>query len=202
MRKPRARSRILKEPPLPCGGHREGHGRRSGQHRNLVHRRGAHRPEDQGHAPLGTARNTPVGTARPAHRLRLYFRGDLSEERQGRCPGPARLQHRGDEPASGRDCQGGRSAQACRSPARPGRLASVEQAGRSDQYHLLPLPPKCPELNPQENTWQFMRDNWLSNRVFKSYDDILDHCCYAWNRPIEQPWRIMSIRLSKWAYRF
>ena len=41
---------------------------------------------------------------------------------------------------------------------------------------LMPLPPKCPELNPIENVWQFMRDNWLSNRVFKSYDDILDHC--------------------------
>jgi transposase len=27
--------------------------------------------------------------------------------------------------------------------------------------------------------WQFMRDNGLSNRVFKSYDDILDHCCFA-----------------------
>src|SRR6202011_1082935 len=40
---------------------------------------------------------------------------------------------------------------------------------------LLPLPPKCPELNPTENIWQFMRDNWLSNRVFKSYDDIVDH---------------------------
>jgi hypothetical protein len=26
-----------------------------------------------------------------------------------------------------------------------------------------------------------MRQNWLSNRVFKSYDDIVDHCCYAWN---------------------
>ena len=26
---------------------------------------------------------------------------------------------------------------------------------------LLPLPPKCPELNAMENTWQFMRDNWL-----------------------------------------
>ena len=36
---------------------------------------------------------------------------------------------------------------------------------------LLPLPPKCPELNPVENIWQFMRDNWLSNRIFKSYDD-------------------------------
>jgi hypothetical protein len=31
---------------------------------------------------------------------------------------------------------------------------------------ILPLPAKCPELNPQENIWQFMRDNWLSNRVF------------------------------------
>ena len=33
---------------------------------------------------------------------------------------------------------------------------------------ILPLPPKSPELNPVENIWHFMRDNWLSNRVFKS----------------------------------
>ena len=46
---------------------------------------------------------------------------------------------------------------------------------------LIPLPAKCPELNPQENIWQFIRDNWLSNRIFKSYDDIVDHCCRAWN---------------------
>jgi hypothetical protein len=38
------------------------------------------------------------------------------------------------------------------------------------------------ELNPVENIWQFIRDNWLSNRVFKSYDDILDHCCFVWNK--------------------
>ena len=37
----------------------------------------------------------------------------------------------------------------------------------------MPLPPKSPELNPVENTWQFIRDNWLSNRVFQSYDDIV-----------------------------
>jgi transposase len=46
---------------------------------------------------------------------------------------------------------------------------------------LMPMPPRSPELNSQENIWQFMRQNWLSNRVFKSYDDIVDHCCYAWN---------------------
>ena len=66
---------------------------------------------------------------------------------------------------------------------------------------LMPLPSKCPELNPVENIWQFMRDNWLSNRIFKSYDDILDQCCFAWNRLADQPWRIMSIGLRKWAHR-
>jgi hypothetical protein len=66
---------------------------------------------------------------------------------------------------------------------------------------LIPLPPKSPELNPVENIGQFMRDNWLSSRVFKSYDDILDHCCFAWNKLINMPWKIMSIGTRKWAYR-
>jgi transposase len=52
---------------------------------------------------------------------------------------------------------------------------------------LLPLPPRSPELNSQENIWQFMRQNRLSNRTFKSFDDIVDHCCYAWNTLIGQP---------------
>src|SRR6202040_4441384 len=60
---------------------------------------------------------------------------------------------------------------------------------------LIPLPAKCPQLNPQENVWQFLRDNWLSNRIFKSYDDVVDHCCEAWNKLVDQPWRIMSIGL-------
>ena len=41
---------------------------------------------------------------------------------------------------------------------------------------LIPLPAACPELHPQENVWQFMRDNWLSNRIFNSFDEIVDHC--------------------------
>ena len=52
---------------------------------------------------------------------------------------------------------------------------------------LIPLPAKCPELNPQENVWQFLRDNWLSNRIFKSYDDVVDHCCGAWNNLVDRP---------------
>lgn len=67
---------------------------------------------------------------------------------------------------------------------------------------IVLLPAKSPELNPTENTWQFMRDNWLSNRVFQSADDIVDHCCHAWNKLAHQPWRIMSIGLRDWANGF
>ncbi len=69
-----------------------------------------------------------------------------------------------------------------------------------DTITLVPLPPRCPELNPVENVWQFMRDTWLSNRVFASYADILDHCCAAWNKLTDQPWRIMSIGRRDWAH--
>ena len=65
---------------------------------------------------------------------------------------------------------------------------------------ILPLPAKSPELNPVENLWQFMRQNWLSNRVFKSYDDIVNHCCDAWRKLESQPCRIMSIGHQKWPH--
>jgi transposase len=84
----------------------------------------------------------------------------------------------------------------------------LDQAGwhRSDKLvipaniTLLPLPAKCPELNPVENVWQYLRDNWLSNRIFRSHADILDHCSHAWNQLMTRPWTIMSIGLRTWAH--
>ena len=67
---------------------------------------------------------------------------------------------------------------------------------------IIAIPSKSPELNSQENVWQYMRDNWLSNRVFNSYDEIVDHCCDAWNKLVEQPWKIMSLGLRDWAHAF
>ena len=69
-----------------------------------------------------------------------------------------------------------------------------------DNITLLPLPPRSPELNPAENIWQFLRDNWLSNTIFTSYQDILDHCCMAWNNLIQQPSTITSIGNRSWAH--
>jgi hypothetical protein len=45
-----------------------------------------------------------------------------------------------------------------------------------------------------------MRDNWRAFRVFTSYDDIVDHCCFAWNTLVSQPWKITSIGLRDWAH--
>ena len=67
---------------------------------------------------------------------------------------------------------------------------------------IIPLPAKCPELNPQENVWEFMRENWLSNRIFTCYENLVDHCCDAWNNLVRQPWTVMSLGLRTWAHRF
>ena len=67
---------------------------------------------------------------------------------------------------------------------------------------MLPLPAKSRELNVIENVWQFMRDNWPSNRVFTDDGDIVSHCCCGWNPLIEMPWRIMSIGMLDWAHQF
>jgi putative transposase len=42
----------------------------------------------------------------------------------------------------------------------------------------------------------------LSNRIFKDCEDIVAHCCGAWNKPVAQPWKIMSIGMRDWAHRF
>jgi transposase len=93
-----------------------------------------------------------------------------------------------------------------RSPPAPSAILILDQAGWHGakdlkvprNISLLPLPPRSPELNSQENIWQYMRQNWLSNRVLKSFDDIVDHCCFAWNTLIDQPWKIMSIARRDW----
>ena len=61
------------------------------------------------------------------------------------------------------------------------------------------LPSRAPELNPVENIWQFLRANWLSNRVFETYDAIIDAACDAWQRLVDQPETITSIGMRKWA---
>ena len=65
---------------------------------------------------------------------------------------------------------------------------------------IILLPSRSPELNPVENIWQYLRQNWLSNRVFEDYDAIIDAGCEAWNRLIAEPQNIRSIGMRDWAH--
>ena len=62
------------------------------------------------------------------------------------------------------------------------------------------LPSRAPELNPVENVWQYLRQNWLSNTVFENYDAIVDAACEAWRKLIADPQRITSIGMRDWAH--
>jgi len=45
-----------------------------------------------------------------------------------------------------------------------------------------------------------MRQNWLSNRVFDSYDDIIDAACDAWQKLLAASETITSIGMRQWAH--
>ena len=64
---------------------------------------------------------------------------------------------------------------------------------------LLPLPPYSPELNPVENVWEYLRKNKLSNRLYQSYEDIVEACCEAWNSLMAMPEEIATIATRSWA---
>jgi transposase len=65
---------------------------------------------------------------------------------------------------------------------------------------LIFLPSRSPELNPVENIWQYLRSNWLSNRVYETYHDIITAACDAWLKLISIPETISSIGMRDWAH--
>jgi transposase len=63
----------------------------------------------------------------------------------------------------------------------------------------VPLPPACPELNSAENIWQYLRQTYLSNRVFETYTAIVDASQNAWRKLLQEDGRIASIATRNWA---
>lgn len=64
---------------------------------------------------------------------------------------------------------------------------------------LLPLPAASPELNPTEQVWQVLRDRYLANRCFDSYEHILDSCCDAWNSFTATVGAVHNLCSREWA---
>jgi transposase len=68
-----------------------------------------------------------------------------------------------------------------------------------DNIPLLFLPPHSPELNPIENLFQFLRHNFLNARVYDTYEDIVDACCWTWNSLLKIKGKLKSITTRSWA---
>jgi len=151
---------------------------------------------------MGETRDTAFGAARPEGRVRPIFSAAIWPGRRKKGAGLVL-------PSCNSEAHGASSGGnlACgRAPGRGHAILLLDQAGIGMSRRGFPIPDNITLLAVaaeiarasirSRNIWQFMRDNWLSNRVFKSYDDILDHCCFAWNnyKLIDMPWKIMSIR--------
>ena len=70
----------------------------------------------------------------------------------------------------------------------------IENAGwhTANDLHVPPhiilvhLTPYWPELNAIEKVWQYLRDRYLSGRLFLGARDVIDVCCDAWNHLIAE----------------
>ena len=60
------------------------------------------------------------------------------------------------------------------------------------------LPPYSPELNAIERLWLYLRERFLSHRLWPTYDDILDACCRAWTSLRAEAGRIRSLCSFDW----
>lgn len=64
---------------------------------------------------------------------------------------------------------------------------------------LLHLPPYSPELNPVERVWAYLRQHYLSNRVYLDYEQLMTDTTIAWNA-LDAP-RLQSLCRTHWITR-
>src|SRR5215203_4063529 len=164
--------------------------------RDLVPGRSPHRPEERPRAAVGAARLAPTPARRSALRKRLPVRCHL--------PGAALDMPYADSEAmqlhlveiSSRVRRGAHAVLLL-------DRAGWHTTGRlvvPKNITLVFLPSRAPELNPVENIWQYLRQNWLSNRVFETYEAIIEAACDAWRRLLAEPTTITSIGHRGWAH--
>lgn len=124
-----------------------------------------HGAEEQDYPALGPTRHQAHRAAGSAHGVDLPLRRHLPQGGQGGGPRPPHCN------TAAMSLRLAKTAAAVAPNAHAVLL--LDQAGwhMSNKLEvppnitLIPLPPRCPELSPVENTWQFIRDNWLLSRV-------------------------------------
>ena len=80
-------------------------------------------------------------------------------------------------------------------------MAHHWQSRLAEQRHADPVAVTLAGTHPVEQVWQYLRANYLSNRVFDDFDAIIDAACDAWRKLVEKPQQITSIGMRSWAHK-
>ena len=193
----------FKKASPPAWRNRARQGDRSATHRGLVRRRGPHRPEEQDHPALGQARHPP-GAPRDQRTASTYIFGAICPK-QGK--GAALVM-----PPCNSEAMNLHLAEIARKVA-PGRTRRAHSSTRPDG--ICPAASSCRPTSPSSRCRQNAPSSTRSKTSGSSCATTgsptassnptttsLDHCCEAWNKLVDQPWRIMSIGLREWAHGF
>ena len=89
-------------------------------------------------------------------------------------------------------------------PLDRGPGGSSPAQARHARKHLPPifLPSRAPELNPVENVWQYLRQNWIPQTPSSKITTPLSTTppSDAWRKLTAQPETITSIGMRDWAH--
>jgi transposase len=61
------------------------------------------------------------------------------------------------------------------------------------------LPPDSPELNAIERLWLYLKQRFLSHRLWADDDAIVDAVCKAWQRVTSDARKVKSLCSMEWA---
>ena len=67
-----------------------------------------------------------------------------------------------------------------------------------DNVTLLHQPAYSPELNPVERVWLYLRERFLSFRLYRSEQAIVDALCAAWNALRDETGRLTTLTSYSW----
>ena len=149
---------------------------------------------------MGQTRNPAPSAGRPALRQRLSVRRHLPGPRRRRG---ARLAYADTEAMQLHiDEISTRLAEGAHAVLLLDRAGWHTTRNLDGPENITPifLPSRAPELNPVENVWQYLRSNWVSNRVFENYDAIIDAACEAWMKLTPMPETVTAIGMRSWAH--
>jgi hypothetical protein len=80
---------------------------------------------------------------------------------------------------------------------RSGRMAYHGQNRGARQYQHHRAPRQMPRTQPRRKHLAVHARKLAAEPHLQTLRHIVDHCCDAWNKPVDQPWHIMTINRRK-----